>query len=87
MSKHSKLLGVDLDPNDDMVLNKKPDGDCDVTYKGQNMDYNTYVDELEERANRKQQGKTLVKDSIGLFGGVNFDKNGNIIKSSFEGRK
>ena len=79
--KHSEIFGVDLDPKNDMKLDKKSDGDCDVKYKGQDMNFDTYVDELEERANRQQQGKSLTSNSIGLFGGVSFDKNGKIIKN------
>ena len=79
--KHSEIFGVDLDPKNDMELDNKPDGDCDVKYKGQDMNFDTYVDELEERANRQQQGKSLTSNSIGLFGGVSFDKNGKIIKN------
>ena len=66
---HSKILGVDFDPKGDMELDVKDDGDCDVKYKGQKMDYNTYVDELEERANRHQQGKSITTSSIGTFSG------------------
>ena len=73
-------MGVDFDPKGDMVVDVKDDGDCDVKYKGQKMDYNTYVDELEERANRHQQGKSITTSSIGMFNGVNFDENGNIVK-------
>ena len=46
---HSKILGVDYDPQQDMQLDVKPDGDCDVKYKGQKIDYMTYVDEIDER--------------------------------------
>ena len=78
---HSKILGVDYDPNGDMQLDVKPDGDCEVKYKGSNMDYDTYVDEIEDRATRNQQGKSITHNSIGLFGGLSFDKNGKIIKN------
>ena len=44
------------------------------------MDYNSYVDELEERADRHQKGKSITTSSIGMFNGVNFDENGNIMK-------
>ena len=79
--KHSKLFGVDFDPNNDMVLDEKPDGDVNVKYKGSEMGFDNYIDEMEERTNRTQQGKSLTSNSIGLFGGVNFDKNGKIIKN------
>ena len=79
---HSKIMGVDFDPKGDMVVDVKDDGDCDVKYKGQKMDYNTYVDELEERANRHQQGKSITTSSIGMFSGLDFDEEGNIVKTS-----
>ena len=66
---HSKILGVDYDPNQDMKVNVKPDGDCEVKYKGQKMDYMTYVDEIEERADRNSRGKSITSKSIGTFGG------------------
>ena len=77
---HSKILGIDFDTKGDMQVDVKPDGDCSVKYKGSNMDYNTYVDELEERATRGQQGKSII-NSIGMFSGVSFDENGKIIKN------
>ncbi len=77
---HSKILGIDFDPKGDMQVDVKPDGDCSVKYKGSNMDYDTYVDELEERATRNQQGKSII-NSIGMFSGVSFDENGKIIKN------
>jgi hypothetical protein len=77
---HSKILGIDFDPKGDMQVDVKPDGDCSVKYKGTNMDYDSYVDELEERATRGQQGKSII-NSIGMFSGVSFDENGKIIKN------
>ena len=75
---HSKILGVDFDPKGDMELDVKDDGDCSVKYKGQKMDFDTYVDELEDRADKHQKGKSIATSSIGIFSGVSFDKNGNI---------
>ena len=76
---HSKILGVDLDPKADMEVDVKSDGDCSVKYKGSDMNYNDYVDELEDRANKIQKGKSIAND-IGIFSGVSFDKNGKIIR-------
>tara|TARA_Y100001951_G_scaffold103815_1_gene113595 strand:- start:1190 stop:1438 length:249 start_codon:yes stop_codon:yes gene_type:complete len=76
--KHSKILGTDYDPNNDMSLDIKPDGDCEVKYKGQKMDYMTYVDEIEERATRHQKGKPI--NSMGTFAG--FGK--GTLKKSYE---
>jgi hypothetical protein len=77
-TKHSKILGTDYDPNNDMSLDVKPDGDCEVKYKGQKMDYMTYVDEIEERATRHQKGKSI--KSMGVFAG--FGK--GTLKKSYE---
>ena len=66
---HSKILGVDYDPNQDMKVDVKPDGDCEVKYKGQNMDYDTYIDEIEERATNNQKGKSITAQAIGTFSG------------------
>ena len=73
-------MGVDYDPKGDMVVDVKDDGDCEVKYKGQKMDYDTYVDEMEDRATRNQQGRSITTSSIGTFSGVDFDKDGNIKK-------
>ena len=62
-------MGVDYDPKGDMVVDVKDDGDCEVKYKGQKMDYDTYVDEMEDRATRKSKGKSPIKSHLGFFGG------------------
>ena len=69
IKKHSVLAGVDYDPNGDMELNPKKDGDVDVKYKNGKMTYDEYIDEMETRADRHSKGKTLTFNSIGLFGG------------------
>jgi len=65
----NKVLGVDLDPKKDMEHKILPDGDIDVKYKGSKMRYGQYLDEMEERATNKQEGKPIVKSSIGMFSG------------------
>ena len=65
---HSKLLGVDFDPNKDMKIDVKDNGEYDVEYKGSEMKFTDYVDEMEDRAVKHQQGKSLDK-SIGMFSG------------------
>ena len=67
--KHSKILGVDYDPNNDMKLKPKEDGDVDVDYKGGKMTFDDYVDEMESRATRNQEGKSLTSSSVGTFSG------------------
>ena len=66
--KHSKLLGKDLDPKNDMELKPQKDGDVDVRYKNGRMSYDEYIDEMETRANNQAEGKAVSK-SFGYFGG------------------
>ena len=69
IKKHSKLGGFDFDPNNDMTLKPKKDGDVDVDYKGGKMTFDDYVDEMESRATRNQEGKSLTSSSVGTFSG------------------
>ena len=68
-NKHSKLLGTDYDPNNDMELKSKPDGDVDVRYKNGKMTYDEYIDEMESRATRHSEGKSLTSNTMGCFSG------------------
>tara|TARA_R110002012_G_scaffold18657_1_gene68210 strand:- start:359 stop:604 length:246 start_codon:yes stop_codon:yes gene_type:complete len=79
IKKHSVLAGVDYDPKNEMVLDPKSDGDVSVKYKGEEIGFDNYIDEMEERVTRRSEGKSM-KKSIGLFSGISFDKNGKIIK-------
>ena len=45
--KHSKIMGIDFDSNNDMELKPKCDGDVDVRYKNGKMTYDEYIDEME----------------------------------------
>ena len=67
--KHSVLAGVDFDPNNDMELKPKKDGDVDVDYKGGKMTFDEYIDEMESRVTRTQEGKSLTSNSLGTFAG------------------
>ena len=69
IKKHSVLAGIDYDPNGDMELKPKEDGDVDVKYKNGKMTFDEYIDEMESRTNRHSKGKPLTSSSIGLFGG------------------
>ena len=64
-----KPFGIDLDPNNDLTHNELPDGDVEVTHKGEKIRYMQYIDEMEERATRKSEGKNPVKASVGYFSG------------------
>ena len=67
--KHSKLLGIDYDPNNDMKLKPKKDGDVDVDYKNGKMTYDEYIDEMEERVTDHSEGRKIKSNSIGYFAG------------------
>lgn len=62
-------FGVQLDPEKDLTHEPQPDGDVKTTYKGKDIDYMDYIDELESRATRKSEGKSAVKSNLGLFSG------------------
>ena len=47
IKKHSKLGNVDFDPNNDMTLKPRKDGDVDVDYKGGKMTFDEYIDEMD----------------------------------------
>ena len=76
----TKPLGVDLDPNKDLKLVDDKDKGQQAYYKGQKMRYLDYYNEICTRGESNKKGKGV--NTIGLFGGVNFDKNGKIIKGS-----
>ena len=44
------------------------------------MDFNDYIDEMEDRTTKNRNGKDISSRSIGMFGGVSFDDEGKIIK-------
>ena len=67
--KHSVLAGVDFDPNNDMELKPKKDGDVDVKYKNGKMTYDEYIDEMESRATRHSEGKSLTSNTMGCYSG------------------
>ena len=41
-----------------MTLKPKKDGDVDVDYKGGKMTFDEYIDEMESRVTRTQEGKS-----------------------------
>ena len=64
-----KPFGVDLDPNNELTHEPKPDGDVKVTHKGKEIKYMDYIDLMEERATRKGEGKNPVLAPMGYFSG------------------
>ena len=69
IKKHSVLAGVDYDPDGDMELKPKEDGDVGVKYKNGKMTFDEYIDEMESRVTRTQEGKSLTSNSLGTFAG------------------
>ena len=64
----TKPFGVELDPENNLSHEPLSDGDVKTAYKGKPIGYMDYIDELEERATLKSQGKKI-KSSVGLFSG------------------
>ena len=64
-----KPFGIDLDPNNDLTHTPLPDGEVQVTHKGEKIRYMQYIDEMEERATRQGEGKNPVKSFVGYFSG------------------
>ena len=74
--------GVDLDPNNDLTLIEDDVKGQEAYYKGDQIPYLEYMGELAEREAITNGGKDVYRNpSLGMFGGVNFDKDGKIIKS------
>ena len=88
LKKNSKNIGgtilptgVDLDPDNDFTLIKDDKKGQEAYYKGQQIPYLDYMGELAEREAATNGGKDLYrKVSFGMFSGVSFDINGNVIK-------
>ena len=72
--------GIDLDPNKDFTLIEDDAKGQEAYYKGRQVPYLDYLGELAERETITNGGAdTYRKTSLGVFGGVSFDKNGKII--------
>ena len=76
---NNKTFGVELDPNNKLSLQEDKDKGQQAYYKGQKIKYMDYMQEVSDRIDRNKKGKGA--ENIGLFSGVQFDENGNILKS------
>jgi len=74
---NNKEFGCQLDPDNKLKLVNDKDKGQQAYYKGKKMKYMDYMQEVSSRISRNKKGKGA--DNIGIFGGINFDKNGNII--------
>ena len=74
---NNKQFGCQLDPDNKLKLVNDKDKGQQAYYKGKKMKYMDYMQEVSNRISRNKSGNGA--DNIGIFGGINFDKNGNII--------
>ena len=73
---NNKQFGCQLDPDNKLKLVNDKDKGQQAYYKGKKMKYMDYMQEVSNRISRNKKGKGA--DNIGIFGGINFHKNGNI---------
>lgn len=74
---NNKTFGCELDPDKKLKLVENEDKGQQAYYKGKKMKYMDYMQEVSDRIERNKKGKGA--DNIGIFGGVSFDNEGNII--------
>ena len=75
---NNKEFGCELDPPNKLNLVEDKDKGQKAYYNGKEMKYMDYMQEVTNRVERNKNGKGA--DNVGIFGGVSFDENGNIIK-------
>ena len=74
---NNKEFGCELDPDKKLKLVRDDNKGQQAYYKGKKIKYMDYMQEVTDRVIRNKKGKGA--DNICMFGGVNFDKKGNII--------
>ena len=79
---NNKEFGIELDPSNNLSLHNNAEKGQQAYYKGKKMDYLDYMSEVGERISRGKNGKGV--ENIGMFGGVSFDENGNILNKQGE---
>ena len=75
---NNKDFKCELDPTNKLKLVEDKDKGQKAYYNGKPMKYMDYMQEVANRVERNKKGKGA--DNIGMFSGVSFDDNGNIIK-------
>ena len=68
MGSKYKPFGVDLDPSGEINEQIRPDGDIDGFIRGEKVNYDEVINELEERSTKASQGKPTEKPRM-YFGG------------------
>ena len=61
-------FGVNIYPDKTLIHNTNEDGSATAYFKGSKMRYGDYINELEDRFHKKDQGRDYTS-SIGVFGG------------------
>ena len=75
---NNKEFGCELDPNNNLCLAKDRDKGQKAYYKGSEMKYMDYMQEVTNRIDRNKKGKGA--ENLGFFSGVSFDEDGKIIR-------
>ncbi len=76
---NNDVFKCELDPTNKLELYEDKNKGQQAYYKGQKIKYMDYIQEVGNRVKRNKEGKGA--DNIGIFSGIKFDQNGNIIKS------
>ncbi len=66
-----KPFGTDLNKDKTLEQGLTPEGEAVGFYKGQQVDYDVIIDEMEERSTANQLGKTIKSRKL-MFTGVDF---------------
>mgnify|MGYP003142152048 CR=1 FL=1 len=74
-------FGMNIDPDNKLCLTEDKEKGQQAYYKGTKMDYMDYNNEVFGRLDDMREGKIYKQTDMGMFSGINFDKDGNIIES------
>ena len=74
---NNKVFGCELDPTNKLELYEDKEKGQKAFYKGKPIKYMDYIQEVGDRVKRNKEGRGA--DNIGLFKGIKFDNNGNIL--------
>ena len=75
---NNKEFGCELDPDNNLCLSEDKNKGQQAYYKGSEMKYMDYMQEVTDRISRNKNGKGA--ENLGFFAGASFDKNGKIIR-------
>ena len=76
---NNDVFGCELDPQNKLKLVEDREKGQKAYYKNQPIKYMDYISEVGQRVQRNKDGRGA--DNLGFFNGLNFDKQGKIIKS------